>query len=127
MVEFGYSIIFVSDMKRSIEFYQEIIGLPLRFETPEWTEFNTDGTTLALHQTNTPATSAEPKDENPAGQCRPGFTVDDINACHERLIGKGVICVSPPKVEEYGHTLAKYADPDGLTITLSQPPQGGSD
>ena len=36
-------------MKRSVSFYRDVIGLPLKFESPGWTEFATDGATLALH------------------------------------------------------------------------------
>jgi lactoylglutathione lyase len=121
MLEFGYAVVFVSDMKRSIEFYRDVLGLPLRFESQEWTEFDTPGTTLALHHTDAPSTADEHKDENPAGQCHPSFTVDDIDAYHERLTSKGVTCLQPPKEEEYGRKLAKYVDPDGLPFTLSQP------
>ncbi len=120
MIEFGYSIVFVSDMKRSIEFYRDVLGVPFRFESPEWTEFDTAGTTLALHHTDSPPTTGDPRNENPAGQCHLGFSVDDIDAYHERLTSKGVVCVRPPKEEEYGRKLAKYVDPDGLPFTLSQ-------
>ena len=45
----NYAIVYVSDMSRSVRFYRDIVGLPLRFESPEWTEFDTEGATLALH------------------------------------------------------------------------------
>ena len=45
----NYVIVFVSDMKRSVSFYRDVLGLPLKFESPGWTEFATDGATLALH------------------------------------------------------------------------------
>jgi len=41
----NYVIIFVSDMKRSVSFYRDVVGLSLKFETPEWTEFATEGAT----------------------------------------------------------------------------------
>src|SRR5262245_17723488 len=75
----GYAIVFVSDMRRSIAFYRDVVGLPLRFESPGWTEFATDGATLALHSSNAPADSAPAAERNPAGRCRPGFTVADID------------------------------------------------
>ena len=43
------AIVFVSDMARSIVFYRDTLGLPLKFETSVWTEFATDGATFALH------------------------------------------------------------------------------
>ena len=39
----SYAIVFVSDMKRSVSFYRDVCGLPLKFETPGWTEFATEG------------------------------------------------------------------------------------
>src|SRR5437016_2685890 len=38
----NYAIIFVSDMKRAVSFYRDVLGIPLRFESPGWTEFATD-------------------------------------------------------------------------------------
>ena len=35
----SYSIVFVSDMNRAVSFYRDVMGLPLKFESPEWTEF----------------------------------------------------------------------------------------
>ena len=46
----SYAIVFVSDMKRSVAFYRDVIGLPLKFDSPEWSEFATDGATFALHR-----------------------------------------------------------------------------
>lgn len=51
----NYSIILVSDMVRSVAFYRDIVGMPLKFETPSWTEFDTDGATWALHISDGPA------------------------------------------------------------------------
>ena len=45
----NYAIVFVSDMSRSVAFYRDAVGLPLMFESPGWTEFATEGATLALH------------------------------------------------------------------------------
>lgn len=39
----NYSIIFFSDMKQAVAFYHDVMGLPLKFETPGWTEFATEG------------------------------------------------------------------------------------
>ena len=48
-MQVNYAIVFVSDMQRSVSFYRDILGLPLKFESPGWTEFATEGATLALH------------------------------------------------------------------------------
>jgi catechol 2,3-dioxygenase-like lactoylglutathione lyase family enzyme len=44
-VRVSYAIVFVSDMKRAVVFYRDVLGLPLKFESPGWTEFATEGAT----------------------------------------------------------------------------------
>ena len=105
----NYAIIVVSDMRRAIGFYRDQLGLPLRFESPDWTEFNTEGATLALHSSN----------GGTAGTARPGFSVPDLNAYHARMTGLGITCVQPPK-NVFGARIAQYVDPDGLTISVSE-------
>ena len=115
----NYAIVFVSDMQRSVSFYRDVLGLPLRFESPGWTEFATDGATLALHPIKDPDHSNEnPKDEAP-GICRPGLGVPDLDAFHKRMVEHGVPCVQEPR-ELFGARWALYVDPDGLTISIGE-------
>jgi len=120
-----YVIVFVSDMARSVAFYKDVIGLMLKFETPEWTEFATQGATLALHAGDAPDGGEPDADRHPAGICRSGFSVPDLQAFHDRMIEHGVTCVQEPK-ETFGAKIAQYADPDGLIFSVSQQrPKGG--
>ena len=115
----NYAIVFVSDMLRSVAFYRDVIGLPLRFETSHWTEFATDGSTLALHV----AEKGEPNDldhEHPtSGNCRTGFAVDDIDSFHKRMTQNDVPCLQEPK-EVFGSRVAQYADPDGMVFSVGE-------
>ena len=47
--QIDYTMVVVSDMDESVEFYRDKLGIPLRFQLPEGTEFQTGVTTLALH------------------------------------------------------------------------------
>lgn len=114
----NYSIVFVSDMPRSVSFYRDVVGIPLKFESPEWTEFVTDGATLALHKAGTATTDGEPRAADRAGQCRAGFQVPDIDKFHERMTDHEVPCVQQPK-ETFGVRIAQYVDPDGLVFSVS--------
>ncbi|MGH9781661.1 MAG: VOC family protein, partial [Candidatus Acidiferrales bacterium] len=40
----SYVIEFVGDMGRAVKFYRDVIGLPLKFESPGWSEFATGET-----------------------------------------------------------------------------------
>jgi lactoylglutathione lyase len=123
MKRIHYAIVFVSDMKRSVEFYRDALGLALRFESENWTEFATEGTTLALHPADAPSAGTAKRPLS-AGSCHPGFQVDDIDAFHQDLAAKGARCIDPPKLRDFGAKLAVYADPDGLPISISEAPKG---
>lgn len=112
----SYAIVFVSDMKRSVAFYRDVIGLPLKFDSPEWSEFATEGATFALHRAEQ---GAEPDSQMPAGHCRPGLSVPDLEAFHARMVEHHVICTQQPR-DLFGSKLAHYLDPDGLQISVSE-------
>ena len=115
----NYAIVFVSDMGRSVAFYRDVLGLPLRFESPGWTEFATEGATLALHGgegTGSPRDAALPE---AAGRCRPGLSVPDLEAFHRRMVEQRVPCLQEPKAI-FGDRVAQYADPDGLVLAVSE-------
>lgn len=115
----SYAIVFVSDMRRSVSFYRDVVGLPLRFESPGWTEFATDGATLALHGTGSAHSEGTDPRQDVAGRCRPGLAVPDLDAFHKRMVENGVPCIQEPK-ETFGARLAQYADPDGLPISVGE-------
>ena len=114
----SYAIVFVSDMKRSVAFYRDVIGLPLKFDSPEWSEFATEGATFALHRSEASG-SPEEESELPAGRCRPGLSVRDLDEFHSRMIEHQVICTQQPK-DLFGSKIAQYLDPDGLAISVSE-------
>lgn len=107
--KFSYVIVFVADMGRAVKFYREVLGLPLKFESPEWSEFATGETTLALHP-------ASP--QNPAGRVELGLTVPDIQACYREMTAQGVQFLMPPTKQDFGGMLARYVDSEGTTWSL---------
>ena len=112
-----YIIVYVSDMQRSTAFYRDVLGLPMKFTSPGWTEFNTGTTTVALHTTGDqklPLSHGRP----PAGQAHLGFMVDDLSATYEQLKAQDVFFSLPPQKQTSGVTLAVLHDPDGLGISL---------
>src|SRR5438105_13201948 len=80
-IKLGYAIHFISDMDRAVACYRDTVGLELKFSSPEWSEFVTGTTTLALH----PASA-----ENPAGTTHLGLHADDIAGVHRTLTAAGV-------------------------------------
>jgi len=117
-----YTMVIVSDMKRSVAFYRDILGIPLKFESPEWTEFATGTTTLALHGGGVARQYQDTGDQSKtAGACSIGFNVDDVDKSYEELKAKGMMFVMPPAQREgEGIKLAVGLDPDGLPISFAQ-------
>jgi lactoylglutathione lyase len=115
-------MVVVSDMNRSVEFYRDQLGIPLKFQSPDWTEFQTGTTTLALHGGGVvPATPPAADPTKQAGSCSIGFNVADVDKTYEELKAKGIRFVMPPTQREgEGIKLAVCIDPDGLPIAFAQ-------
>jgi len=115
----NYAIVFVSDMNRSVTFYRDVLGLPLKFETPEWTEFSTEGATLALHISEKSNVEKVTPQKETAGQCRTGFSVPNLDEFHKRMVDRNVLCIQEPE-DVFGAQIAQYVDPDGLVLSVSE-------
>lgn len=115
----NYAIVFVSDTDTSVAFYRDVFGLPLKFETPEWTEFSTAGATLALHKAKGALQIEAGQESSAPGQCRPGIIVEDLDAFHSQMVERGATCVQAPK-DVFGARIAQYLDPDGLAVSVSE-------
>jgi predicted enzyme related to lactoylglutathione lyase len=105
----SYIIEFAADMDRAVKFYSDVIGLPLKFQSPGWSEFAT-GETVALHPAN---------DKNPAGRLEMGFSVPDLHNFHTEMTGKGVAFPMAPTKQDFGGLLAQFVDSEGAHISVS--------
>src|SRR5215831_9811729 len=118
--QIDYVIVGVSDMAASVKFYKNALGLPVAFESKEWSEFQTGKTKLALHPSSKKAGAPGGSDILP-GSCQIGFEVPDLDQTYKELQSKGVRFAMAPKIREgEGIKLAVCLDPDGLPISLSQ-------
>jgi predicted enzyme related to lactoylglutathione lyase len=104
-----YAIKFVSDMDEAVRFHVTQLGLSVRFQSPEWSEFETGPTTLALHKSSA---------EHPAGTCQLGFRVAEIDRFYSERTAQGVETVAPP-TDLHGQRIAKLRDSDGAEFSVS--------
>jgi predicted enzyme related to lactoylglutathione lyase len=105
----SYAIKFVGDMDAAVKFHVAQLGLKLRFQSPEWSEFETGATTLALHKASA---------EHPAGTCQLGFRVAAIDRFYADRIAQGIVSVAPP-TDLHGQRIAKLRDVDGAEFSVS--------
>ena len=101
----------VSDMKRSLDFYTQRLGLKVKARYgEEFAVVEAPGLTIGLH----PAT----KSSGP-GNISLGFAVDDVEAGRDQLQGRGVDSqgdvVSDPPMR-----FVFFKDPDGIQLYLAE-------
>ena len=118
----GVVFIYVSDMDRSVAFYRDTLGLPLRFQSEHWSEFATETVTLALRGGTSPRIGVADPKQSAAGTVVVSFYVEDVHATAAQLKERGVdFLMEPQALPAEGLTLAMFADPDGCGISLAGP------
>ena len=111
----GAVILLVSDMKRSTKFYRDTLGMKLKKQSKDWTEFSEGGTVLAIHR-------ARKKKIKQNNSMLVGFSVSDFEDVMEGLKKKKAKFYKKPKEEPFGkHAIIQ--DPDGHLISIVQMPQ----
>ena len=115
-------IVCCSEMKRSVAFYRDVLGFPVKLESPEWTEFHCGGVTLALRLAATPEKEADRQRHGPdrAGEARLGFEVLDIEKFFQEKKQRGAVFSLPPATTDSGRKRAVLSDPDGLPSWVTE-------
>jgi lactoylglutathione lyase len=124
MSRLGYAIVYVSDLERSIAFYRDVVGLPFRFASESYAEFETEGAKFALYaRSHLPELIARevPLGDAPWPQGEVAFLVDDVDAEHERLLAAGANVLTPPTERPWGERTIHLLDPDGFVVELTRP------
>lgn len=125
----GAIILLVSDMERSVRFYRDILELPIKTQSKDWTEFFNKDTTIALH----PAKKRREVEQVRSSGSRTenvlvGFMVKDLDYTAKRLKERTgregeqqekVKFFKEPREEPFGkHTIIE--DPDGHLISIAE-------
>jgi catechol 2,3-dioxygenase-like lactoylglutathione lyase family enzyme len=127
-MRFGYTILYVSDVAASLEFYERALGQRRRFlhESGQYAELDTGDTALALAAHELAAANLpgiyRPEER---GGTRPAFEVcfvtDDVQGAFDRAIIEGAEAVTPPQTKPWGQHVAYVRDPDGNLVELASP------
>jgi lactoylglutathione lyase len=109
----GAVILLVSNMEKSVMFYRDTLGLPIKTKSKDWTEFFNNDTVMALHP-------AKKKSNIKTGSgMLVGFEVGDLEATVKKLKEKKVKFFKKPKEEPFGkHAIVQ--DPDGHLISIAE-------
>jgi catechol 2,3-dioxygenase-like lactoylglutathione lyase family enzyme len=118
MIESITATIFVSDMDRAVDFYTQVLGLPLSGRWGnEWAGIDLGkGTAIGLH----PSKSPQGPRPGSGGSIQVGFAVDKpLDEAVQGLQSQGVV-FRGPIVDDGGVRLAFFSDPDGNDLYLAE-------
>ena len=99
-------------MDKSIKFYRDVLELPIKNTSPEWVEFFSSGTVLALHPSKSKVRTRN-------SGVLVGFMVSSLESVANKLKEKNVEFFKEPKEESFGKH-AIIVDPDGHLISIAE-------
>ncbi|HEV2193546.1 MAG TPA: VOC family protein [Nitrosopumilaceae archaeon] len=112
----GSIIVAVSNLEKSVKFYNEIIGMPIKNKRENWIELAKQGATVILH----PATTKINTGTSIENGIVIGLVVGDIQSAVQELKSQNV----PIYRDIESHKAGKNAivlDPDKYMISLFEP------
>lgn len=128
---FAYTILYVTDVSKAIEFYEKTFGLQRGFVTLEndYGELITGTTKLAfasiaLADSNlTKGFQPSLPNDKPFG-IELGFTTDDVENTLKKAVEAGGILYEAVKFKPWGQTVAFVQDLDGFLVEICTPIEG---
>ena len=127
-MQFGYTILYVKDVKATLAFYEAAFGLTTRFlhDGGDYGELNTGATTLAFSAHSLMRQLG--KNPLPADAHAPSFEIAlctaDVPASLARAIAAGAQPMRAVETMPWGQTIAYVADPNGFLVELCTPMAG---
>lgn len=128
MIKFAYTILYVRDVTKSVEFYEKAFGFTRKFVSPDndYGELLVGETTLsfastALAKTNLKEGFTESNLVDKPFGIEIGFTTDDVEETLLAAINAGATIVEQPKTKPWGQIVAYVRDIDGFLIEICTP------
>jgi predicted enzyme related to lactoylglutathione lyase len=113
----AYVHLLVEDWPMALEFYRDIVGLPIDqlFEPDQWVLFDVAGAKLAIYPGGYGSTRPKGADRN---AFVPTIECEDLEATVAELESRGVPFIAPIAANPDGYKLATFVDPEGNRVQL---------
>jgi lactoylglutathione lyase len=128
MIKFAYTILYVQNVTKSVEFYENAFGFKRKFVTPDndYGELLVGETTLSfasitLAKSNLSEGFTESNLKNKPFGIEIGFTSDNVDETISNAIKAGATVVENPKTKPWGQIVAYVRDLDGFLIEICTP------
>jgi lactoylglutathione lyase len=113
----GNVILAVKDLNKSVEFYNKILGMPIKNRRENWVDLGQGGALLSLHPANESSPHLGTSMDNGV---LIGLLVGDVDSAVEELKSKNVRVHRHIQEREAGKN-AIILDPDDYMISLFEP------
>lgn len=128
MIKFAYTILYVEDVTKAVEFYENAFGFTRKFIAPgnDYGELLAGETTLSfasitLAKSNlTDGFTASSLTNKPFG-IEIGFTTENVDETLSTAVKAGATIVENPKTKPWGQVVAYLRDLDGFLIEICTP------
>ncbi len=125
-MKFGYVLLYVADINKTVAFYESAFGLKRRMvHESRYAEMDTGATTLAFAaHAAADGMGVEYRRTNPDSP-PPAFEIalvsDDVSVAYQRAVSAGATPIAPPKEKPWGQTVAYVRELDGFLVELCSP------
>lgn len=124
-MQFGYTIIYVEDVRESLAFFEQAFGLKARFIDPTgcYGELNTGATALAFAAHSLMADllpegyRAAREGSQPLG-VEIGLFTDDVEGVYRRALACGATGLTAPRDTPWGQRVSFIRCPDGTLVEI---------
>lgn len=128
MIQFAYTVLYVQDVTKSIEFYEKAFGFTRKFDVPDndYGEILVGNTTLSFASILVANSIfkdgfTESSLKNKPFGIEIGFSTDNVEKTLQSAINAGAILLENPKTNDWGQVVAYVRDIDGFIIEICTP------
>ena len=125
MIKFAYTILYVEDVVKTMDFYQRAFGFSEKMLAPDNTygEVASGETTLSfavksLAQSNLKNGFIESDLSKLPFGIEIGFTTDDVEGAIREAVAAGAMLIEEPKTKPWGQVVAYVRDLDGFLVEI---------
>ena len=128
MKNFSYTIMYVADVEKTLDFYHKSFGFEIKFITPDkdYGELATNGTTLSFAQHKLASSNLSggylesSMSEKPFG-IEIGITTDNVEEVINLAIQNGAVEYESVKTKPWGQVVGYVRDINGFLVEICTP------
>lgn len=125
-MKFGYTILYVQDVEKTVAFYESAFRLKRRFvHESGYGELDTGETKLAFASVDLARSNgvsfAPANLAGPAPAVEVALVTDQVAEAFDVAVKAGAVSVAPPKQKPWGQLVAYVRDPNGFLIEICSP------